>query len=480
MSFINSASFNAFDPVTLKRGKEYFLSGKVSIITCTPSRITAFVKGNERYKVNITLDKSGKMIKASCTCPCTFACKHIAATLLEVNNERDEHSSYFEQSNAFTDFLYSSAFLVVPISEESIAKGAQTFLKQHENETETNHVIALTNAAVYKFSSIQDESAAAFEKIIRKIIQGYSFSSLHKTSLITNALQSPTIIGNVFFAYVLLTQTETKQEAFAYLSSWLKDKHDTLNGFASLLFNDKRIPHDVTFDPEVYKLFATHKGLPYEVRSLIAKELYTENDWTSLRNFLFFSGSMLPVNDLITYQKLALSKDDKQIALIIGTWLFYKIPSLDSFLNFYYPFASEEERKEKMNDFMDYATKGRFAGAFDILSSSSTLSLTEVAHLTFSSMYSLRNVIQARYKGDFLGLANQKMEHLFDGGSRPYDEIISALRLFHYLSLDSFKKWLSSYQIQESLNNPLFRPSLLSLLNNLGELKCLNLYVYEE
>src|SRR5574344_2244733 len=106
-----------------------------------------------------------------------------------------------------------------------------------------------------------------------------------------------------------------------------------------------------------------------------------------------------------------------------------------------------------MNDFMDYATKGRFAGAFDILSSSSTLSLTEVAHLTFSSMYSLRNVIQARYKGDFLGLANQKMEHLFDGGSRPYDEIISALRLFHYLSLDSFKKWLCAYEIQEALKS---------------------------
>jgi uncharacterized Zn finger protein len=82
------------------RGQRYLEEGRVKIREVSPSKITAVVAGTSNYKVEVNLeDKKG--VFATCTCPYDWEgyCKHIVATLLAVEEGREEIESMAKTSS---------------------------------------------------------------------------------------------------------------------------------------------------------------------------------------------------------------------------------------------------------------------------------------------------------------------------------------------------------------------------------------------
>ena len=69
---------------TLKRGEDYYKSGRVTNLRITPKGILANVSGTNEYITLVTLEKQGrqKEIVSECTCPVGSNCKHAVATIL--------------------------------------------------------------------------------------------------------------------------------------------------------------------------------------------------------------------------------------------------------------------------------------------------------------------------------------------------------------------------------------------------------------
>jgi uncharacterized Zn finger protein len=61
----------------LERGEEYYNEGLVKKVLRNKNLVTARVQGNHLYTVKVNLS-NGEM---TCTCPCDFNCKHMAAVL---------------------------------------------------------------------------------------------------------------------------------------------------------------------------------------------------------------------------------------------------------------------------------------------------------------------------------------------------------------------------------------------------------------
>lgn len=71
-----------------KRGQEYFYGGKViSCIQCDTNTFVGKVKGSNShvYSVEVNIDNRLEPIY-TCTCPCTYPCKHVYAVLVAIEN----------------------------------------------------------------------------------------------------------------------------------------------------------------------------------------------------------------------------------------------------------------------------------------------------------------------------------------------------------------------------------------------------------
>jgi len=71
-----------FDQEYWKRGQEYYREGLVKEVKQNKTNITALCKGNSLYRMNIDLPKK----QMTCSCPCDFNCKHLAALLSWLKN----------------------------------------------------------------------------------------------------------------------------------------------------------------------------------------------------------------------------------------------------------------------------------------------------------------------------------------------------------------------------------------------------------
>jgi len=71
---------------SFERGVGYFEDGRVEIREANPSRVIATVIGTDDYTVEVDL---GDELSATCDCPYDYGgyCKHIVATLLEIEQE---------------------------------------------------------------------------------------------------------------------------------------------------------------------------------------------------------------------------------------------------------------------------------------------------------------------------------------------------------------------------------------------------------
>lgn len=80
---------------SLERGKRYFEEGRVSVVSRTPTSLSAKVRGTKLYYVGVDLSDG---LYAVCTCPYSHEgyCKHIAAVLIAIiegAREEQERSS---------------------------------------------------------------------------------------------------------------------------------------------------------------------------------------------------------------------------------------------------------------------------------------------------------------------------------------------------------------------------------------------------
>lgn len=85
---------------SFERGQRYLEEGRVKIREVSPSNVTAVVAGTSNYRVEVNFeDKKG--VSATCTCPYDWEgyCKHIIATLLAVEEDKEEIESMAKMSS---------------------------------------------------------------------------------------------------------------------------------------------------------------------------------------------------------------------------------------------------------------------------------------------------------------------------------------------------------------------------------------------
>lgn len=75
---------NFFDYTIVSRGRTIFREESYKIIKESKQSIDAIVYGTHDYMVHLEFNESGKLLisKSSCSCPCSFPCKHMAALVL--------------------------------------------------------------------------------------------------------------------------------------------------------------------------------------------------------------------------------------------------------------------------------------------------------------------------------------------------------------------------------------------------------------
>ena len=92
------------NPVIAGRGHEYFVQNKVRYLSVDGTCGYAIVEGSEPYEVEFTY-KNGEISALTCSCFCSFPCKHEFAVLLQLEEtlhmiekhdaDKYKHSGYF-------------------------------------------------------------------------------------------------------------------------------------------------------------------------------------------------------------------------------------------------------------------------------------------------------------------------------------------------------------------------------------------------
>ncbi|MDZ7344764.1 MAG: SWIM zinc finger family protein, partial [candidate division KSB1 bacterium] len=84
MQIKNGEILGLATPEIYQRGMTYYLNGRVRLVTVDENFLTASVRGTREYSVTIHRNHNGFI--TSCTCPYSFTCKHVIATLLEARD----------------------------------------------------------------------------------------------------------------------------------------------------------------------------------------------------------------------------------------------------------------------------------------------------------------------------------------------------------------------------------------------------------
>ncbi len=73
-----------FDSTIWQRGKEYYTEGLIGNVIKSGNRIKAESYGNSTYRLEVDL----KEMSMKCSCPCDFNCKHLAALIIWLKNNK--------------------------------------------------------------------------------------------------------------------------------------------------------------------------------------------------------------------------------------------------------------------------------------------------------------------------------------------------------------------------------------------------------
>lgn len=89
LNIFDKSIYDSLFPVQIRnRGEEYYYEDKIKCFREDGNNYSCIVKGNEYYKVNLSIDENNNIISSSCTCP-YFSdnghnCKHIYALLYKI------------------------------------------------------------------------------------------------------------------------------------------------------------------------------------------------------------------------------------------------------------------------------------------------------------------------------------------------------------------------------------------------------------
>lgn len=106
---------------SFERGKRYFEEGRVKIKEASPSKVVASVAGTDNYRVEVDPED----LSSTCTCPydCEGYCKHIVATLLAIDKNREEIESMMKRSSSELERMET-------VLERTKAGALKDFLRQ--------------------------------------------------------------------------------------------------------------------------------------------------------------------------------------------------------------------------------------------------------------------------------------------------------------------------------------------------------------
>ena len=110
---------DSFNSVIVERGRNYYKDGRVRLkLIKNFEKYHSEVKGSEenKYNVDISFSSDGRSLKYICDCPCDFPCKHVYATLLEIDELNNMGSFIY---NKYIDNWYS---IIVTLSKKEISE----------------------------------------------------------------------------------------------------------------------------------------------------------------------------------------------------------------------------------------------------------------------------------------------------------------------------------------------------------------------
>lgn len=94
-----------FNDTIIARGKEIYQFEKLEIPRFLSNSLLAMeIDGKDKYKLQLKINE--KTIDMSCTCPCSFPCKHKVAFLFTIQNNLDEVMKSFSEPILMSDYIY--------------------------------------------------------------------------------------------------------------------------------------------------------------------------------------------------------------------------------------------------------------------------------------------------------------------------------------------------------------------------------------
>ncbi len=278
-NYLNKENLSLFTEQSLKRGKDYFLDGRVTLTYVDENKgeFHASVAGSNNYGVRI--DFNGDHIKkAMCNCPYNFSgyCKHIAATLFKINH-------VYGNTKSSLNSMFDKLSYIIKNNAERY--GIDKYLKNS---------IPLIFEATKANNISEEECLSLFDKILY-FLEYYFYNLNHDNypklgELILNELNSE------------LISTQNKKNLFSRFLKWQNDKKfikgaflDALNVdiFCPLLIDD--IIFNIKNNPSryynCYSFLAYNDSLAKEVLSRFSNEQL--NKLASLNFSYFFNENLI-------------------------------------------------------------------------------------------------------------------------------------------------------------------------------------------
>lgn len=98
-----------------ERGYDYYMENKVAYLELNGNEGYAIVEGTKPYEVEFKYE-NGKISRLTCSCFCTYNCKHEFATMLQLKESLEQIEKYFskeyEQSRYFSAIKKGTLFSI--------------------------------------------------------------------------------------------------------------------------------------------------------------------------------------------------------------------------------------------------------------------------------------------------------------------------------------------------------------------------------
>ncbi len=325
---MSQSRYKDFLPIkVLEKGKEYYIDNKVKDLVVADRNITANVIGTNNYSTNIIITKTN--IRTKCSCPVGSMCKHIAATLFDLDNKlshiintpakKDEKISFKDilesavrinpKLNQYKDLIYIES-ITNGLSGINTDKDLELFLNELESFRTNTNIYNETKKIVYEilaFSNINLDDIDSFYKNTKAISYIKAKRNISIDSLIRNYYLSNDDIKDV----ILYSITTKKYE---YYFGVLKEISSNDHHIRFLLdrYNDS-VLKDLINKDLLYLLKRDITRKLFEISDDISKTLLVNNTKQQIVNVSDLEG----VDVSLGLDMISNINDESQIAKYI-------------------------------------------------------------------------------------------------------------------------------------------------------------------